>query len=200
MKTFSELFSAILIADKNTSRKAAREVRKLVYQTHNKQHDEIVSIIKNSSKEYAKIKDDFRKNNFVMAISVMYFLHDMEKQPDFLFPWIFDLLQHDNGNIRFAAVRMLEHELGPLTYHIRFPDEKLTNRELSPTQANKIILGLYINLNNLASSLWKPSYKKFKYISSLPTGPYKSVRMILSQLKEDCGDDVINRCAKQFQL
>lgn len=198
MKTFSELFNAILIADKNTSRKAAREVRKLVYQSHNGQYDQILSIIKNSSKEYTKIKDDFRKNNFVMAISVMYFLHDMEKQPDFLFHWIFDLLQHDNGNIRFAAVRMLEHELGPLTYHIRFPNEKLTNRELSPMQADKILLGLYISLNNLASYLWKPSYKRFKYISSLPTGSYKSIQMILSQLKEDCGDDFINYCTKQF--
>ncbi len=31
MKTFTELFNAILTADKDTSRMAAREVRKLVY-------------------------------------------------------------------------------------------------------------------------------------------------------------------------
>ena len=194
MKTFFELFNAILTADKNTSRKASREVRKLLYSSHNSQYDEILSIIKNAPKEYIKIKEDFRKNNFVMAVSVMYFLHDKEDCPDFLFPWIFDLLQHKNGNIRFAAVRILEHELGPLTYHIRFPNEKSNNHELSPEQANNILYSLFINLHNLATHLWETSYKRFKYIFSLPTGPYKSVQMILAQLDEYCDDNFMSRC------
>lgn len=194
MKTFFELFNTILTADKNTSRKASCEVRKLLYSSHSGQYDAILSIIKNAPKEYIKIKEDFRKNNFVMAISVMYFLHDEKDCPDFLFSWIFDLLQHKNGNIRFAAVRMLEHEIGPLTYYIRFPNEKSNNRELSLEQADKILYSLFINLHNLATNLWKPSYKRYKYVSSLPTGPYKSVQMILSQLNEYCNTDFMNRC------
>lgn len=129
-----------------------------------------------------------------MAVSGMYFLHDREDRPDFLFPWIFNLLQHKDGNIRFAAVRMLENEIGPLTFHIRFPNEKLNKRELSTEQSDNILYGLFVNLNNLATHLWKPSYKRFKYISSLPTGPYKSVQMILSQLDEYCDDNFMNRC------
>ncbi|OGI74599.1 hypothetical protein A3D42_00055 [Candidatus Nomurabacteria bacterium RIFCSPHIGHO2_02_FULL_41_18] len=187
LKTFRELFNAILTADNNQSRLAARGVRKLLYSSHGGQYKDIASIIENAPKEYAKINEDFRQENFVMAISVMYFLHNKENQPDFLFPWLFQLLQHENGNIRQAAVRMIGHELGPLTYHIRFPGEKSDFHKFSLGQAGSILFGLFTNLNNLAANLWKPEYRKCKYIDSLPTGPYKSIQLILSHMEDDCG-------------
>ena len=187
MKTFRELFNTILTGEKDASRQAAREVRKLLYGSHGDQYNEISSIIENSPKEYEEITESWRQENFVMAISVMYFLHNRENQPDFLFPWLYELLQHENGNIRHAAVRMFENELGPLTYHIRCPGEKSSFHKFSPEQAQHILFGLFANLNNLAIDLWIPAYKKYKYISSLPSGTYKSVQMILSRLEEDCG-------------
>ena len=190
MKTFTELFNTILTADEETSRQAAREVRKLVYSSGegDNKYELIVSIIENASVEYKKIIEEWRQENFVMAISVMYFLHNRENQPDFLFPWLFQLLQHKNGNIRHAAVRMIEHELGSLTYHIRFPGEKISRGELSSEQADQIIFGLRTNLNNLMASSWKDSYKKFKYIDNLPSGTYKSIQLILSVLDDYCSE------------
>ena len=191
MKTFTELFNTILTADEEISRQAAREVRKLVYSSgENEKYKCIASIIENAPAEYVKIIEDWRQENFVMAISVMYFLHNRENQPDFLFPWLFQLLQNKNGNIRHSAVRMIEHELGSLTYHIRFPGEKISRRELSPEQADRIIFGLRTNLNNLATSFWKDSYRKFKYLDRLPNGTYKSVQLILSLLDDYCSDVV----------
>ena len=191
MKTFTELFNTILTADEETSRQAAREVRKLVYSSgENEKYKCIASIIENAPAEYVKIIEGWRQENFVMTISVMYFLHNRENQPDFLFPWLFQLLQHKNGNIRHSAVRMIEHELGPLTYHIRFPDEKISRRELSPEQADRIIFGLRTNLNNLATSFWKDSYRKFKYLDRLPSGTYKSVQLILSLLDDYCSETI----------
>lgn len=187
MKTFREFFDAILTADDKQSRLAAREVRKFLYGSHGEQYKEIASIIENAPKEYTKITEHFRQENFVMAVSVIYFLHDKESQPDFLFPWLFQLLQHENGNIRYSAVRMIEHELGPLTYHIRCPGEKSDFHKFSPEQAERALFGLFTNLNNLAANLWKPAYKRCKYIDSLPTGPYKSIQLILSRMKDDCG-------------
>jgi len=189
MKTFRELFNTILTADSNQSRLAAREVRKLLYSSHKDQYKNIASIIKNAPKEYAKITEDFRRENFVVAVSVMYFLHDKENQPDFLFPWLFQLLQHENGNIRQASIRMIGHELGPLTFHIRFPGEKSDFHKFYPEKADQILFGLFTNLNNLAANLWKSAYKKCKYIDSLPTGSYKSVQLILSHMEDDCGTE-----------
>jgi hypothetical protein len=200
MTTFSELFNVILTADKELSRKAARQVRKLLYSSHRQgQYKKIGSIIENASEEYSKITEDFRQENFVIAISVLYYLHNRENQPDFLFPWLFDLLRHENGNIRHAAVRMFENELGPLTYHIRFPSE-ISRHDLSPELADHILLGLFANLNNLLSESWEPAYKKYKYISSLPSGTYKSVQIILSDLEDDCGKQYVGHMKSSLHL
>ncbi|MBU4338363.1 hypothetical protein KKB43_06730 [Patescibacteria group bacterium] len=198
MKTFNELFETILTGNKDDSRKAAREVRKFLYSSHGDQYDSIKSIIENAPKEYGKIAEDWREENFVVAVSVLYFLHGREKQPDFIFPWLFYLLLNKNGNIRHAAVRMIEHEIGPLTVHIRFPNEKLSNR-LGIKQADEILFNLFIKLNNLLVDYWKPAYKKYKYISSLPAIPYKSIQMVLGRMKEDCGETYIKRLESRLR-
>ncbi len=186
---FTELFKIILTAGKGDSRKAARDARKLVYGSGGREkYRRIAAITENASAEYTKIVEDWRQENFVMAVSVMYFLHARENQPDFLFPWLFQLLQHKNGNIRHAAVRMIQNELGVLTYHIRFPGKKSGHPKLSREQADQILFGLRTNLNNLAASSWKDSYKKFKYIDNLPSGIYKSVQLILSSLDDYCSE------------
>lgn len=186
MNTLKECFKIILTGDKETSRMAARAVRKLVYssQSGRDKYKDIKNIINSAPVEYAKISENWRQENFVMAISVIYFLHDRENQPDFLFPWFFQLLQHKNGNVRQAAVRMINNELGPLTYHIRFPGRSSDFHEFSPEQANRMLAGLETNLHNLEESSWRESYKKCKYISDIHSGTYKSVQLILSYLED----------------
>ncbi len=192
MKTFNEYFETILTGNKNDSRKAAREVRKLLYSSHEDgQYKEIASIIENAPEEYMNITKDWREENFVVAVSVLYFLHDRESQPNFLFPWLFYLLQHQNGNIRNAARRMMENELGPLTVHIRCPEYKQS--KLKTEQSDFILLNLFIDLNNLLADLWEPKYKKYKYVASLPAGPYKTIQMVLSRMEYDCGKAYIKR-------
>lgn len=199
MKTFFELFKIILSGDRNSSRIAAREVRKLVYGPRTGKYDEIKSIINGAPEEYRKITDDFRQENFVMAVSVMYFLHDRESDPDFLFPWLFHLLTHTNGNIRHAAVRMFETELGPLTVHLRCPDSNYS-RKLARADANQILADMFITLVIMENNFYKPVYKKYKYISSLPSGPYKSIQMVLSKLEDDCGEQFMNELLKKFGI
>ena len=175
---------------KEESRQTARRVGKLVYSSPaegQEKYTEIVALIKTAQEDYARISEDWRQENFVMAISVMYFLHDKEDQPDFIFPWLFQLLQHQNGYIRYAAVKMISHEIGPLTVHIRFPgDRPILGDKLKPDQADKILHSLFMSLNGLLSVLWQPKYKRYKYIDSLPASPYKSVQMVLTELKESC--------------
>lgn len=191
-KTFSELFDVILNAEKDASRKAAREVRKLLYHSgRNWSLEDVKLIIENAPREYVGIAEDWRRENFVVAVSVLYYLHNRENQPDFLFPWLFYLLQHKNGNIRQSAVRMLESELGPLTFHLRCPEYK--HNKIKTKQADFILLNLFVDLNDLLADLWEPKYKKYKYISSLPTCPYKSTQMVLSGLEDRCGKEYIKQ-------
>jgi len=194
-KTFTELFEIILTGDKDDSRKAAREVRKLLHSSHNGgKYDDIKKIIENAPDEYVKIAEEWRQENFVVAVSVLYFLHNEESQPDFLFPWLVHLLQHEKGNIRYAAVRMLENELGPLTVHIRCPEYKQSKAKSE--QSDFILSNLFISLNILLADLWKPVYKKYKYVDSLLVCPYKSIHMVLSKLEDDCGEEYLKQLKK----
>ena len=194
MKTFAELFNIILTGNKDESRKASRDVRKLLYSSHYDKDSfrDMKSIIQNAPTEYAKIKEDFRQENFVMAISVIYYLHDREGNPDFLFPWFLKLIGHNNGYIRYAVVRMFSNEFGPLTVHIRCPWNKSGLVRFSPEKANEIIYKLSADLNNLLIFFDKPKYKKYKYINSLPPGPYKTVQQIIADLDEHCSPEYTN--------
>jgi len=186
-----------LHGEKSDSRLAARKVRKLLYSstgTYNREKFiDIANLIKNAPGEYEKISEGWRQENFVLAVSVIYYMHDREDQPDFLFPWLFQLLEHPNGVIRYASVRMLSHEIGPLTVHIRFPNHKPGYfGKLTPEQADTILHSLFINLNELMGTLWQSKYRRYKYIDSLPASPYKSVQMVLAELEESCGHKYID--------
>lgn len=195
-KTFTELFDIILTGNKDDSRQSARGVRKLLHRSSDGgKYDDIKKIIENAPDEYRKIKEEWREENFVIAVSVLYFLHNKESQPDFLFPWLFYLLKHQNGNIRQSAVRMMGNEIGPLTVHIRCPEYKQSKSKSE--QSDSILLNLFIGLNNLLADLWKLEYKKYKYIDSLPTCPYKSIQMVLSRLEDDCGREYMERLKSQ---
>ncbi|OGN00013.1 MAG: hypothetical protein A3B91_03380 [Candidatus Yanofskybacteria bacterium RIFCSPHIGHO2_02_FULL_41_29] len=203
MNTIKDCFDIILSSNENDSRLAARRVRKLLYSAtaspDRSKHNEINNVINNALDTYSKIQEEWRQENFVMAASVIYWCHDKESQPDFLFPWFFQLLQHSNGYIRHAAVRMFSHEIWPLTVHIRIPGYKLSHFDkLTPEQANKILHSLSADLNKLLATLWQPKYKRYKYIDSLPVSPYKSVQMVLSELEESCEQEHSDRFTGRF--
>lgn len=195
MNTIKECFNTILNGGKEESRQAARRARKLVYSSSaegREKYKEIAALVRTAPENYARIFEGWRQENFVMAISVIYFLHDRENEPDFLFPWLFQLLQHQNGYIRHSAVKMISHEIWPLTVHIRFPNEKSDWHKFSPEQADYILRSLFMSLNGLLSVLWQPKYKRYKYIDSLPASPYKSAQMVLFELEDSCGKKCID--------
>ncbi len=194
--TIKECFDIILRGDKGNSRLAARKVRKLLYgsQGGRDKFDDIKNIINSAPVEYAKISEEWRQENFITAISVIYYLHDKGEQPNFLFSWLFLLLQHPNGVIRYASVRMFSNEIGPLTVHIRFPEHPHGYfGKLVPEKADNILYSLFMNINELIDALWQPKYKRYKYVDSLPASPYKSAQMLLAELEESCGKEYIDR-------
>jgi hypothetical protein len=203
MDTIKECFETILNRDKEESRMAARRVRKAIYsapvQGRENKFEDIKNIINNAAQTYAGISEDWRQENFVMAVSVIYFLHEETKHPDFLFPWFFQLLQHPNGYIRHSAVKMFTNELGPLTVYIRIPDYKPSKEDrVGPKESEEILYHLFLNLDRLLDSLWEPRFKRYKYVDSLPVGSYKSVQMVLAEMEDMCGKEYID--ALEFRV
>lgn len=200
MTTIKQCFKVILRGNEEQSQKAARQVRKLVYGSQDRSiYTDIKRQVNSAPKQYIKIKEDWRQENFVVAVSVIYFLHDRDAKPDFLFPWLFVLLEHNDGVIRYAAVRMIENELGSLTVHVRCPEVKFGRGHIKPEQADKILFSMWMSLNLLLRKLVKPSYRKYKYISSLPSSPYKSVQMVLGRMEDDCGEGYLEKLAEKYQ-
>lgn len=195
MQTFTDLFKIILEGDTESSRNASRSVRKFLYSSKSGREgfNEIKKIINTADQIYRSIKEEWRQENFVMAVSVMYFLHDREGEQDFLFPWLFYLIQHKNGNIRHATVRMFKNELGPLTVHIRCPDNNFSSNKILNEKRDRILFNMYDELIFLARKFHKPMYNKYKYIASIPTGQYKSIQLVLAELEFDCGKGYINK-------
>jgi hypothetical protein len=198
MNTIKDCFEIILRGDEDNSRLAARLVRKLLYGSGTGgKYEDIQNLIKAAPATYHKISQDWRQENFAVAISVIYFLRDQEAEPDFLFPWLFQLLLHSSGVIRYAAVRMLSQELGPLTVYIRIPGFKPDGlASLKPKQADVILFSLFTDLNKLLENEWQPKYNKYKYVSSLPAGPYKSIQMVMARMTELCGTEYMDKLEK----
>lgn len=202
MNTIADCFLTILHGDEVDSRRAARQVSKLLYSAKDtSKYEDIKQIVNTALNEYKKIVEPWRQENFVLAASVIYYLHDREAEQDFLFPWFYELLQHNNGVIRYAAVRMISHEFGPLTYYIRFPDrtqDRFDMLRVTKSQADGILYSLFAQLTGLLATLWKPAFKRYKYVDSLPTGPYKSIQMVFTRLEELCGREYMDRLTDRY--
>lgn len=56
-----------------------------------------------------------------------------------------------------------------------------------------------MNLNKLLESVWRPKYKKYKYISSLPAVPYKSAQMVMARIEELCGAEYMGKLAEKYR-
>jgi hypothetical protein len=195
MSSIKKYFEIILNGGKEESRVAARQVRKTLYSSRSDRgsFSDIKNITNSAVEEYYKIKEDWHQENFVIAISVIHFLRDKNNLPDLLLPWFIELLQHRNGYVRHAAVKMIIGELGPLTVHIRFPGDKNFSKErFTPEKADEILYILFISLSNLSIALHLPKYSKYKYIDSLPPSPYKSVQMVLAEMEDMCGAEYLN--------
>ena len=198
METIKDCFEAILNGDKEASRQSAGKVRKNLFGRSKSKNEYryIKNTIENAPEQYEKITEDWRREYFVRAISIIYFLHDRREQPDFLFPWLMQLLQHNNGMIRFCAVKMINQELGPLTVHVRFPDDPLfKTRDLDPGLADEILYTLFVNLVNLTIAYNKDEHRRYKYVNSLPASKYKSAQMVLTYMEELYGLSNIERMA-----
>lgn len=195
----SELFEIVLRGNKEESCVAARGVRKWLYSSHREgAFGKIDEYVRSAPDVYATIQEDWRQEYFVVAIACLYFLHNFEDQPDRLFPWIFTLLTHKKGNIRYAAVRMLFHELGPLTVHIRHPDFKSRLQRLSPSTADIILASVFVNLNALAECTWEKRFSRYKYIPRLPASAFKSVQMVMSEFEDLCGQTYMDALRKRL--
>src|SRR3989338_11507785 len=113
MPTIKQIFDTILTGNKDKAKEAAGALRKNVFggRKDEEENFDFKSYIADAPKIYGEIKEEWRREYFVRAVSVIYFLHGFENQPDLLFPWFYQLLQNKNGIVRHSPVRMITNDL-----------------------------------------------------------------------------------------
>lgn len=205
IKTIKDCFDVILKGDKKESGLARKKVRKIIYGSGSSgEYKHIKDIAGEALKTYEKIKESWRQENFIVALATIHFLRDYKKYPpDYLFPLLLALLQHSNGNIRYAAVRMLREEIAPLTLYLRFPEEENKKNREEKLEFDSILYWLYVGLIRLsdsARSVSKINYSKYKYIEDMPSSVYKSIQLVFADMIEMCGEDNIHAMRRSMVM
>jgi hypothetical protein len=181
--TIKEAIEIILHGNELEAKKVSKTMRKLVYFGDSGKYEEIKEVIEDVLKVYPTIQEEWRREIYISAISIMYFLHDKyDKKPDYFFPLLLSLLENPNGTIRYCAYKMLVHDLGPLTVHLRIPDYEKS--ELDKYIAISILSKLHKDLMILHDKYFDKKYKKYKYVQDLPASTYKTVEMALYELDD----------------
>ena len=106
--------------------------------------------------------------------------------------FIRDLHEDCEHNVSWA-VRMFKNELGPLTVHIRHPENSYSSNKIINKKRDQILFNMHEELLFLAHKFHKPIYNKYKYIDSITTGQYKSIQLVLAELEFDCGEEYIKK-------
>ncbi len=193
MNSIKKCFDVILTADRKESRVAARSVHKVTFSTKTTEdYSNIKDVITNAGEIYSLLREPWRQEDFVHALSIIYFLRSDEEDLDENFPWFFHLLQDTNGRIRYAAVKMLCHDLGPLTVHIRCPE--FINKEMSKRdcmESDRILRQLFSGLEILLQKTWESKHEKYTFVSDMPSSPYKSAQMVMVEMMDLCGEEYI---------
>jgi hypothetical protein len=205
IKTTKECFDIILKGNKKDSHVARLSLRKIVYSNYKtSEYKVIVRIVKDALRIYEKIDEEWRQENFIVALSTIYFLRDYKKYPpDHLFPLFLGLLQHSNGNIRYATVRMLRDEIIFLSIYLRLPEEEKKGDRQRKLEFDHILYWLYVGLIRLSDVIetWKKvDYEKYKYIDEIPSSSYKSVQMVIANMIEFCGEENIEAMNREMTL
>lgn len=90
MNTIKECFEEVLRGNRDESRRAARRVGKLVFSSGvNDKYKDIENLVENAPVAYEKISEDWRRENFTAAVSVIYFCTTKKLNRTFFSPGFF---------------------------------------------------------------------------------------------------------------
>jgi transposase-like protein len=89
-----EAYQKILYGTEPEAKKAWQSMRKLVYSGGHGKYDEIKEELENVKENYKNIVEDWRREYYISSISIMYFLHHKESDPNFFLPFLLGLLEN----------------------------------------------------------------------------------------------------------
>ena len=98
--------------------------------------------------------------------------------------FILKYIQHPSGKIRRAIVRVTDYLISDIKLDLKLDfKEKISLKEKEKIKKNKNRFGSFVEaVEKLLEKYWQPKFNRYKYISSLPVGVYKSLQQLLNEV------------------
>jgi len=110
---------------------------------------------------------------------------NFETWADFLLP----IIEHPDGKIRQAAIHAIEYLISDIRVDLHFDRDRVDNQNLKKAEFIKIVkknqarFGNFVmEIEALTDHYCEPRFKKYKFVSSLPPGPYKSLNKLITEV------------------
>jgi len=133
-------------------------------------------------KNFDEITNPVNQESFVLSLRI--FFCDIENYFEPVLDFLFKIIRHENGKLRYAAIRAFDR-LQPALAEATVPPRLPMFRTVSEKR-RKDIKSAYFNLIDktceLSEKHCKPEYRKYKFVSDLPVSVYKSLQSFLSIL------------------
>ena len=98
-------------------------------------------------------------------------------------------IQNPSGKIRQAVINAAEYLIHDLRLNVKRDSEIVRSKGLKHAELEKIVknniqyFGNFVmDVEDLADKYYEPKFRRYKYVSSLPTGVYKSLNILIANV------------------
>jgi len=168
---------------KDAQKQLEKYWRKFDYEFHNKRNNEF-SIYIDELNYFDQIEDDDHKAYFINSLKWVIMATDdnhFEKWVDFFILQI----QNPSGKVRQAVLNAVDWLIIAIALDIKWlpnSDHKIKSEQERQIRINKKRFGHFtFRIEELIDKYHEPKYNRYKYISSMPAGIYKSLQKMLME-------------------
>jgi len=187
LKNLIEIIKTGSPADVKLAQKQVEKFWHDYYIEHRQEGQLAFEVFLEELKTFEQIKDIDHQSYFINVLKWPLWAigeEHFEEWADFLLANV----QHPSGKIRQAVVRATEYLIHDLRLDLEYDFEIIRSQGLKFEECKKIVennkarFGNFVmTVEDLIDRSFEPRFKKYKYISSLPIGVYKSLNNLMAE-------------------
>lgn len=182
LKNFIEIIKTGNRADVREAQKQIEKYWSDVYIPHRKEGRKAFEIYLDEIRDFEKIKDIDHQAYFISTLKWPFWVIGEEHFEEWA-AFILKYIQHDSGKIRQAVIYTADYLVIDITHDLLFDNNQIKGRDKERIEENKKRFGeLVLNVEELIGKYDDPRYRRYKYISSMPAGVYKSLQKLITEV------------------
>jgi len=168
----------IKTGNKEEAKEAQKQIEK--YWHDRKKDKKDFCVFLDEIRKFEQIKDIDCQVKFIGALKWAFWAIGEENFKEFS-EFILKYIQHPSGKIRQAIINACSPLVFKITLKIKFEDEKGSTKGKTKKE-DLMRFGRFVDeVIRLIEKYFEPKYRRYKYVSSLPPGVYKSLQKLISE-------------------